>query len=486
MFKLTQPVETHEDLKKVTDNILREVGMEIGDSGGEVTFAGKDPVRKTVVKVGGATAAVLAANAVADAAIWKERTGEGQDVHVDLRKAWVEQSPWQVDAAPYTLINGTCKTFNINVVGVMNPLLPTRDGRFMTICPIYPSQERKFLNLLNCGPSEDQMRQATIKRDAAEIEAAAEVAQIPIHMVRTAEEFAATEQGKIQAEMPLIHIEKIGESDPIPLPNGERPLSGLKVLNMVHAVAGPCVQRALTAQGAEALNLNMPDWVEYENFFFQADVGMKQAYLDARKPQNHEKVMDLVKDADVFVENLKPGLVDREGFSAGAMAERKPGIIYVSVKMMAHEGPWSHWAGFDVNAAGVVGWYTAEGTPDQPMLPQQVNVVCDILTGYMGAIGVKAALLRRAKEGGSYKVSVSLSQVAMYMMGLGLNNKEDLANLENLGADHQIVKVNTQKGMTPFGEFVRAGSQVEKMKTPQFWNDPMLYVPGSGLPEWDK
>jgi crotonobetainyl-CoA:carnitine CoA-transferase CaiB-like acyl-CoA transferase len=479
-------VETHEDLKNVTDNILREVGMEIGDSGGKVTFAGKDPVRKTVIKVGGATAAVLAANAVADAAIWKERTGEGQDVHVDLRKAWVEQSPWQVDAAPYTLINGTCKTFNINVVGIMNPLLPTRDGRFMCICPIYPASQRKFMSLLNSGPAEAQMRAATIRRDADELEKAAEIAQVPMHIVRTAEEFAATEQGKIQAEMPLIYIEKIGESDPIPLPNGERPLSGLRVLNMVHAVAGPCVQRALTAQGAESLNLNMPDWVEYENFFFQADVGMRQAYLDARKAENREQVYDLVKGADVFVENLRPGVVDGEGFSAEALAEKNPGIIYVSVKMMAHEGPWSHFAGFDVNAAGVVGWYTAEGTPDQPMLPQQVNVVCDILTGYMGAIGVKAALLRRAKEGGSYKVNVSLSQVASYMMTLGLNNKEDLANLENLGPEHQIVKVNTQSGKTPFGDFLRVGSQVEKMKTPQFWDDPMLHVPGSDYPVWNK
>jgi crotonobetainyl-CoA:carnitine CoA-transferase CaiB-like acyl-CoA transferase len=210
----------------------------------------------------------------------------------------------------------------------------------------------------------------------------------------------------------------------------------------------------------------MPDWVEYENFFFQADVGMRQAYLDARKPENREQVYDLVKGADVFVENLRPGVVDGEGFSAEALAEKNPGIIYVSVKMMAHEGPWSHFAGFDVNAAGVVGWYTAEGTKDQPLLPQQVNVVCDILTGYMGAIGVKAALLRRDKEGCSYKVSVSLSQVATYMMGLGLNNKEDLANLENLGPEHQIVKVNTQSGKTPFGDFLRVGSQVEKMKTP--------------------
>ena len=481
-----QPVENHEDLKKVTDNILRDAGLDIGMSGGKVTFAGKDPVRKTVIKVGGATAAVLAANAVADAAIWKARTGESQDVHVDLRKAWVEQSPWQVDAAPYTLINGTCKTFNINVVGIMNPVLPTRDGRFMCICPIYPASQRKFLSLLNSGPAEAQMREVTIRRDAAELESAAEVAQVPMHMIRTAEEFAATEQGKIQWEMPLITIEKIGDSDPIPLPDGKRPLSGLKVLNMVHAVAGPCVQRALTSQGAESLNINMPDWVEYENFFFQADVGMKQAYLDARKPENRQKVYDLVKDADVFVENLRPGVVDGEGYSAETFAEKKPGIIYVSVKMMAHEGPWSHWAGFDVNAAGVVGWYTAEGTKDQPLFPQQVNVVCDILTGYMGAIGVKAALLRRAKEGGSYKVNVCLSQVAAYMMSLGLNDKEDLANLENLGPDHQIVKVNTQTGMTPFGEFHRVGSQVEGMKTPQFWDDPMLHVPGSELPKWSK
>ena len=328
------------------------------------------------------------------------------------------------------------------------------------------------------------MRAAFIRRDSAEIEAAAEAAQIPIHMVRTKEEFEASEQGKIQSEMPLIHIEKIGESDPIPLPDGKRPLSGLRVLNMVHAVAGPSVPRALAAQGAECLNLNMPDWVEYGNFFFQADTGLKQAYLDARKPENRQKVYDLIKDADVFVENLKPGLADREGYSAGAFAEKKPGIIYCSVKLMAHEGPWSHWAGFDVNAAGIAGLYTAEGTPDQPLLPQQVNVICDIMTGYLGAIGVKAALLRRAKEGGSYKVSVSLSQCVQYIMSLGLNDKDVIANLENLGPDHQIMKPNLQTGMTPFGEYTKAGSQVEGMKTPQFWDDPMLYVPGSCKPEW--
>jgi len=485
-MKTHQPVENHDDLRKVVDNILRDVGLEIGDSGGKVTFAGKDPVRATVMKAGGAAAAVLAANAVAEAAIWKERTGESQDIHVDLRKAWIEQSPWQVDAAPYTTINGVGKMFNMGSYVVTNPLLPSRDGRWMTICPLYPAQERKFLALMNCGPAPDQLKEAAIRRESREMEEAAEAGQIPMQIVRTMEEFDASEHGKMQNALPLVQVEKIGESDPIPLPSGKRPLSGLRVLNFVHAVAGPSVPRTLAGQGAECLNLNMPDWTEYGNFFFQADIGVKQAYLDARKPENRQKVYDLIKDADVFVENLKPGLADDEGYSAGTFAEKKPGIIYVSVKMMAPGGPWSHWAGFDVNAAGVTGLYTAEGTPENPMLPQQVQVICDILTGYLGAIGVKAALLRRAKEGGSYKVSVALSSVVRYILSLGLNDKDDIANLANLGPDHQIMKPNLIKGMTAFGELIKAGSQVEGMKTPQSWDDPMLHVPGSNFPVWDK
>ena len=107
-----QPVNNHNDMRKVADNILRDAGMTIKDSGGKVTFAGKEPIRKTVMKAGATTSCILAANAVADAAIWKERTGEGQDIHVDLRKAWIEQSPWQKDALEYTKISGVSKAWN--------------------------------------------------------------------------------------------------------------------------------------------------------------------------------------------------------------------------------------------------------------------------------------------------------------------------------------------------------------------------------------
>ena len=481
---LDQVVTTHDDMHKVADDMLREVGMRIGDCGGSVTFAGMEPVRKTVIKAGAAPAIILASNAVAEAAIWRERTGEGQDIHVDLRKAWIEQSPWQLDAVPYTLVNGQHKMFNLGSYVVTNPIVPSRDGRWMVMCPLYPSQERNFLRLMNCGAAPEQIAQATIKREALEMEAAAAAAQVPLQMIRTKAEFEASEQGQVHAETPLISIQKIGEGDPVPLPQGERPLSGLRCLSFVHAVAGPCCPRTLAGQGAECLNINMPDWIEYGNFFYQADIGLRQAYLDARKPENRQHIYKLIEDADVFVDNLRPGVADGEGYSHQALAERKPGIIAVSVKLMAHRGPWSLWPGFDVNAAGIAGLFTAEGTPDQPMLPQQVNVICDIMTGYLGAIGVKAALLRRAKEGGSYSVRVSLTQTVQFIMSLGFNDKRVFENLEGLGPEHQIVKPNLITGQTPFGELTKPGSQIEMSKTPQFWDDPLLYVTGSCKPEW--
>jgi hypothetical protein len=101
-----QPVNNHDDMRKVTESILRDAGMTIAESGGEVTFAGKEPVRKNVIKAGATTSCVLAANAVADAAIWKERTGEGQDIHVDLCKAWIDAIARSTVASPSVSAQG--------------------------------------------------------------------------------------------------------------------------------------------------------------------------------------------------------------------------------------------------------------------------------------------------------------------------------------------------------------------------------------------
>jgi len=113
-----------------------------------------------------------------------------------------------------------------------------------------------------------------------------------------------------------------------------------------------------------------------------------------------------------------------------------------------------------------------------------MNVVVDFLTGMLTAAGVQAALSRRAKEGGSYRVTATLAQTATFEMSLGLNDKAQLLDIASLGPEHEIQRPNLVTRMTPFGELTRLGSQVEMSRTPEFWTDPILVPIGSCLPEW--
>jgi hypothetical protein len=363
-------------------------------------------------------------------------------------------------------------------------MLPTRDNRFVVVLVPYPSQQAKVAQIFHCALVEEQMTQEARKWDAADLEAAGQDAALPINMIRTQEEFQASDHWLYHASAPLIQIEKIGDSEPEPLPPSPRPLSGVRALGMTHVVAGPVVLRQLAAAGADCLNLNMPGYVEDRVFFVQSDAGVRQAILDARDPEQRKAVYALVQDADVFVENLRPQLAAREGYAAEDLAEVRPGIIYVRIKVNTVSGPWASWLGFDLSAGAFTGLYIAEGSFEQPRLPGGVNVVVDFLCGMMCAAGVQAALIRRAQEGGSYRITVTLAQVTTFEMSLGLNDKAHLLDIGALGPEHQIQQPNLVTRMTPFGEFTRLASQVEMSKTPEYWADPILVPLGSSRPEW--
>ena len=99
-------------------------------------------------------------------------------------------------------------------------------------------------------------------------------------------------------------------------------------------------------------------------------------------------------------------------------------------------------------------------------------------------IGIQAALLRRAKEGGSYKVSVSLAQGATWLMSLGLIPKKDLIDFDKKGLEHQPIKPNLISSKTAWGDTTVIGSVVEMSKTPEKWRDPITEPPGASYPEW--
>jgi len=479
-----QPVSNHDDLSKVIDGILNEVGLDRSELDGKLTFAGLDPIRPTQMKVGAISATIAGANALASALIWKHRTGESQDVHIDLRKAYTIQSAWQDILENCTLINGTPHMFGGNIGAFGLNMLPTKDGRFVMFCPAYHAISVRSMEFFNAPLLPRPLEEAAMKWNSDDLEKAAQDKAIPLVKVLTPEEYAASEQGKVNATAPLITIEKIGDSDPVPLEGGKRPLSGIRALGMVHVVAGPTVLRQLGAQGADCLNLNTLNYVENPAFYWQCDAGMRQTYLDARISSNLKKLYDLVKGADIFVQNLRPGLAAKEGFSAGELARLRPGIVCVDLFLNQPKGPNGHYLGFDFNAGALTGLFTQLGSKDQPRTPRGVNVICDFLTGYLAAIGAQAALLRRAKEGGSYKVTVTLAQTVMFEQSLGLIDEETLLKLDELGDDHKPLAPNLQTGQTAFGEFTRLGSQIEMSKTPEYWEDPIISPIGSSKPEW--
>lgn len=479
-----QPVNSHKDLLAVVDGLLQEAGLSRDDFGGNITFAGMDPIRPTHIKVASASAAISGANAIASAIIWQKRSGQTQNIHIDLRKAYAIQSPWQDTLMDCTLVNGTRQMMGGNVGELGSHILPTRDGRFVILTSLYSSNTERTMRLLDSGTLPKQLERATRKWDALDLENAAQNASVPLVICRTREEYQSTEQYQRHAATPLIHIEKIGESTPEPFPAGSRPLSGIRALGMVHVVAGPAVLRQLSAQGADCLNLNTLNWVEEPTMYWQCQAGIRQTYLDARIDGNRKAIYNLVRDADVFVENLRPHMADEQGFSAQTLAQQRPGIIYVKIKLNTPVGPWADWMGFDFTAAGLCGMLTDIGSADQPQLPHGVGVVCDFLTGYLGTIGVQAALLRRANEGGSYMVTVTLAQTVMFEQALGMVANETLLDMDKLGPDHQPVQPNLQTGQTAFGEFTRLGSQVDMSGTPEYWADPIISPIGSSKPEW--
>lgn len=170
-MKIDQTVENHDDLLKVVDNLLGEAGLDRKDLKGTVTFAGLDPIRETVLKVGAAGAAVGAANAIASALLHQERTGKGQDIHVDLRKAWAIHSKWQDITADCCIVNGRSRMAAFDRFGSGTHILPTRDKRWVISSAFYPSQFLKQAKIFNSGHTFEQLSASSIKHTADELEA---------------------------------------------------------------------------------------------------------------------------------------------------------------------------------------------------------------------------------------------------------------------------------------------------------------------------
>jgi crotonobetainyl-CoA:carnitine CoA-transferase CaiB-like acyl-CoA transferase len=486
LSKLANPATNSDfDLHAAVDDVLKNVGLSTADSGGKITFYGRDPIIPSPFRFGGMAAIGLAAKAVAVAALWRDRTGEGQDISVDVRKALRRFSGFY--DLKWELINGRPPA----VTDPMNPFLElplfreTRDGRHIVALNIYPKSGARALKFLKSGVSVESLNNAIAQWNADDLESAASDEGLVFAKVRTFEEFRKEPQyTEVIAGMPLISVEKIGESEPVPFKKSAvSPLDGIRAFGMGHVIAGSAMGRDLALHGADVLNIWRPDDTEIDGFALDTQVGMRSTILDT-SPEDRAKFDELLKDADIFFANRRPGYLERNGLDVETLTAKKPGLIHAQVLLHGDRGSWKNRPGFDEIGAAVTGIFTIEGTPTHPSSPPIIPIV-DNIVGWIGTIGILAALRRRAVEGGSYRVTVSLTRTVLWLMSLGIFDKAYARATAGSSDEHANIAPDLFTAETPLGTYQGMTDQVVLSKTPGSFRT-VLVPRGSSKPEWLK
>jgi crotonobetainyl-CoA:carnitine CoA-transferase CaiB-like acyl-CoA transferase len=481
---LSKPARTSSfDLNRAVNDVLKDVGMSTADSGGKLAFYGRDPIIPSALRFGSAAAIGLAAKAVAVAATWRARTGEGQDIAVDVRKA-VRRFAGFFDLQWETM-NGRPPV----LVDPLNPFIgpnlfwETSDGRHIVALNIYPQLAVRALALLRCGPSMESVRNAILKWRALDLEEAAAEAGLPMAMVRTFDEFRREAQyTEVLSKMPLISVEKIGESEPVPFKaDGKSPLDGIRALGMGHVIAGAAIGRDLGLYGADVLNVWRPADTEVEAFAWDAQIGMRSTILGYSK-EDRAALDRLLQGADVFFSNKRPGYLERHGLDAEELAAKKPGLIHTRVVHHGDQGPWKNRPGFDETGAAVSGVFSIEGSLANPRSPPIIPIV-DNVVGWLGTVGVLSALNRRAREGGSYRVTVSLTRTVLWLLSLGTFDKTYARATAGSSDEHAYVAPDLFTAETPLGTYRGVTDQTALSKTPGAFKT-VLVPRGSSKAEW--
>src|SRR5262249_5220877 len=342
----------------------------------------------------------------------------------------------------------------------------THDGRHVVAINIYPGLHSRALNFLRCSDSPESVNNAILQWRAEDLESAAQAAGVPFAMVRTNEEVRKEPQyAEVLSSMPLITLEKIGESEPVPFKRGAKsPLEGIRALGLGHVIAGARIGRDLAYYGADVLNIWRPNDTEVEGFIWDVQVGMRSTILDGTK-EDRAKFDRLVRDADVFFSNRRPGYLERYGLTAEELSQKKPGLIHAKGVLRGEQGPWSNRVGFDEIGAAVSGVFSIEGTPTQPKTPPIIPI-CDNVVGWLGTIGILAALRRRAVEGGSYRVVVSLTRTVLWLLSMGIFDKAYAQETAGSTNAHAYVTPDLFTAETPLGTYQGLADPVLLSRTP--------------------
>jgi crotonobetainyl-CoA:carnitine CoA-transferase CaiB-like acyl-CoA transferase len=362
---------------------------------------------------------------------------------------------------------------------------PARNGRWSYLHGNFPNHRAAALGVLGVPEDRDAVRHAVARWDALELEEAIVAAGGAGGMVRTMDEWARHPQAHALAALPLIEIVKIGDSPPEPLPDGDRPLSGIRVLDLTRVLAGPTGARTLAEHGADVVKITAAHLPSIGAQEYDTGHGKLSAHLDLRRPNDLETLRGLIREADVFSQGYRPGTLGRRGLSPEALARARPGIVCVSLCAFGHVGPWASRRGFDTVVQTVSGITSRQGelSPGAEPGPRFYPAsAIDHLTGYLMAFGALVALARRAREGGSRLVRISPAQTGRRLVGRG---QVPEAAPEDVPQEFTAAEVErwSTASTTPVGRLRHLGPVVRLSETPPRWDRPAVPL-GYHEPGW--
>ncbi len=436
-----------------------------------------DPILPTSFRIGAASAASLAAVGLAVSDLWESRTGRGQDVSIDTRRATAS-----LRSGRYLAIDGTrAAAERTPVMGVY----PAKNGRWSYLHCNFPNHRDAALGVLGVEEDREAVRRAVAQWDALELEEAIIAANGAGGMVRSMDEWAQHPQSAAIASLPLLEIDKIADSPPEPLPEGSRPLSGVRVLDLTRVLAGPTCARTLAEHGADVMKIAGPHLPFSPTQELDTGHGKLSAHIDLRQQSDLETLQGLVRQADVFSQGYRPGTLAGRGLSPEQLAELRPGIVYVSLSAFGRKGPWSQRRGFDTVVQTVSGITDRQGRlfPGAEPGPQFYPVsAIDYLTGYLMAFGALVALNRRVREGGSWLVRVSLAQTGRWLVDRGQVPESELRDIPSEFTPDELESWTTTTD-TPSGKLTHLAPALRLSETQPHWTRPTVPL-GYHDPVW--
>lgn len=378
-----------------------------------VNLHGADPVFPSSFRVATAAQTCVAAAAAAAVELSVVRGLPRQDVSVDAVHAAVEATGW-------FSLDGSAP----NLWDAFSGLYACSDS-FVRLHANFKHHKEGALKLLGLDVSTASRHDAEValaKWKAQDFEDASAKSGLVAYALRSFEQWDATEQATALAQQPLVSFERIGDAQPLPLAevkDTDRPLTGVNVLDLTRILAGPVGGRTLAAYGAEVMLVNSPDLPNIEAI---ADTsrGKRSTHVNLKTDEGVRGMNTLLEQAHVFIQGYRPGGLHALGFGAQALAQKRPGIVYVSLSAFGPQGPWSKRRGFDSLLQTAMGFNLAEAEAAGESKPKPMPMqILDEATGFLMAFGACAALVRQQQEGGSWHVQVSLARTGQWLRELG-------------------------------------------------------------------